>query len=390
MSAARATHRPFTALSRDRDRSAIAAPPPRTPGTPASSVSLAAEPPSSYQESPTAARLQMLHSRLSSSSTQDRERRAVREKEKESKLVLLDDKLSVLLASQEADRKRTETDDQANSRQLSERVEALSKSLAQLQHDFVAEEQTRKTLNSTFAKNFAIKIEERFIKMEALVSSQKRQLAEAEEARVRMMQQFDSKLSEMASRFEQERAARLQRQDEDNENWKRVQAAIDRIETVIEHNSKASAEREESLWGRVSQEVNQLRGDMDGDRAQRERDEDEKMRLINEGIAFIKDGKETWLRMFDYKMMPFKVQREEDEARAAKMAKEVEGKLGELYNKLDLLEGNVEEERRVREEEITSVVDELRKESRQREGTEEQISRLLETTINRLDDLAHS
>jgi len=80
-----------------------------------------------------------------------------------------------------------------------------------LRQNFESEEQTRKTLNSTFAKNFAIKIEERFIKMEALVASQKRQLAEAEEARVRMMVAFEARLSDMGQKLDQERQVRITR-----------------------------------------------------------------------------------------------------------------------------------------------------------------------------------
>jgi hypothetical protein len=138
--------------------------------------------------------------------------------------------LSVLLAGQEAERKRLERDESQKGRDSDERIAQLEKVVQQLQYahsrcckfhisdlsvfvryNFESEEQTRKTLNSTFAKNFAIKIEERFIKMEALVASQKRQLAEAEEARVRMMVSFEGRLSELAQRMEQERTARMTR-----------------------------------------------------------------------------------------------------------------------------------------------------------------------------------
>lgn len=300
---------------------------------------------------------------------------------------MLDDKLSVLLAAQESERKRLERDDTQKARETDERVAQLEKTLQQLQHDFESEEQTRKTLNSTFAKNFAIKIEERFIKMEALVSSQKRQLAEAEEARVRMMVSFESRLSELSQKLDQDRSARLQRNQEDDENWKRVTAAIDRLDRMQDESSKTSSAREEGVWSRVSQEISALRSQMDQDRAVRERDDEQKMQLINEGIAFIKDGKETWLRMFDYKMMPFKMQREEDEAREQKRTKEQEQRIADLQAKIQMLESTLDEERRVREDEMACLTEELVKESKTRESTEEQISRLLEHTINRLDEL---
>ena len=38
--------------------------------------------------------------------------------------------------------------------------------------------------------------------------------------------------------------------------------------------------------------------------------------------------------MFDYKMMPFKLQREEDEARTQKMAKETEQRIADVVGKV--------------------------------------------------------
>lgn len=156
--------------------------------------------------------------------------------------------------------------------------------------------------------------------MEALVSSQKRQLAEAEDARVRMMQNFEARLQELQQRLEQEHNARRTRQEDDDENWKRVMQALERLEKMQQDTNKGYAQREESMFGKISAEMASIRQQLEQERAQREHDDEEKMQMINEGIAFIKDGKETWLRMFDYKMMPFKIQRDEDEARERKHA----------------------------------------------------------------------
>jgi len=154
--------------------------------------------------------------------------------------------------------------------------------------------------------------------MEAFVSSQKRQLAEAEDSRVRMMQNFEARLQEMQQRLEQEHNARIARQDEDDENWRRVMQTLDRIEKTQQETGKGQSQREESIVAKVTNDLAAIRQQIEQERTQREHDDEEKMRMINEGIAFIKDGKETWLRMFDYKMMPFKIQRDEDEARERK------------------------------------------------------------------------
>lgn len=383
------SYRPFTALSRDRDRGQSASlrslPSPTLSTLVPDGLSAV-----SVAESPTQQRLQLLQTKLQSSSIQDRERKAKREIEQESKLVQLDDKLSVLLAGHEAERKRRDIDDVNKTAALEERVEQLQRTLAQLQNDFESEEQTRKTLNSTFAKNFAIKIEERFIKMEALVSSQKRQLAEAEDARVRMMQNFEARLQELQQRLEQEHNARRTRQEDDDENWKRVMQALERLEKMQQDTNKGYAQREESMFGKISAEMASIRQQLEQERAQREHDDEEKMQMINEGIAFIKDGKETWLRMFDYKMMPFKIQRDEDEARERKHAQEVDGRIAELMSKMEVLETGLDEERRAREDELTILSEDIVKETKAREVTEEQISRLLEHTINRIDELQQS
>ena len=329
----------------------------------------------------------MLQGKLENQNSRVSENKFGKEKEKEKKLTQLDDKLSVLLAGQEAERRRLETTEATRYKEFEDKLDILGKSLSRLQSDFESEEQTRKTLNSTFAKNFAIKIEERFIKMEALVSSQKRQLAESEESRIRMLQNFDAKLQDLSSRVESERHVRSQRSEEDDDNWKRMALAVERLEKGMDEQRQANSSSEEGLVGRVNNELQTLRQMMDADRAQRESEDEEKMRMINEGIAFIKDGKETWLRMFDYKMMPIKLAREEEEAREAKRSKENEEKFAAVFVRLERLETNLEEERRIREDEIAVVQEDLENAQRVRENTEETMSRLLEHTVNRLDEI---
>lgn len=168
-----------------------------------------------------------------------------------------------------------------------------------------------------------------------------------------------------------------------------MHAAIDRIDRVVDESSRGAVAREEGVWAKVSQEIGAVRSQLEQDRTTRERDDEEKMRLINDGIAFIKDGKETWLRMFDYKMMPVQLKLDESEARSVKAQKDTEQKIGDVVGKMQLLEGSLEEERRVREDEIACLSEDLVKEAKTREATEEQMSRLLEQTVMRLEELRH-
>jgi len=68
----------------------------------------------------------------------------------------------------------------------------------------------------------------------------------------------------------------------------------------------------------------------------------------------------------------------------------MDGHIAELAMKLESLETTLDEERRVREDELALLSEDLAKEAKVRESTEEQISRLLEHTINRIDELQQS
>lgn len=57
---------------------------------------------------------------------------------------------------------------------------------------------------------------------------------------------------------------------------------------------------------------------------------------------------------------------------------------------MEVLETGLDEERRAREDELTILSEDIVKETKAREVTEEQISRLLEHTINRIDELQQS
>jgi len=88
-------------------------------------------------------------------------------------------------------------------------------------------------------------------------------------------------------------------------------------------------------------------------------------------------------------MMPVQLKLDESEARSVKAQKETEQKIGDVVGKMQLLEGSLEEERRVREDEIACLSEDLVKEAKTREATEEQMSRLLEQTVMRLEELRH-
>ena len=69
---------------------------------------------------------------------------------------------------------------------------------------------------------------------------------------------------------------------EDDENWKRVQTAVDRLDRAVDEGSKSSAAREEGVWTKLNSELGALRQQIEQEHVARERDDEEKMRMINE------------------------------------------------------------------------------------------------------------
>ncbi|KAL0248000.1 hypothetical protein GEMRC1_003239 [Eukaryota sp. GEM-RC1] len=221
------------------------------------------------------------------------------------------DRLSKMMADEEAELKQREAKDMLKFKDVQNEVDQLRTQCSKLQAEFEAEEQTRRSLNSTFAKNLAIKIEERFIKVEAMITSMKRQVAESEENRIKMFQTLDQRISDVTGRIDRERDERSKTQHELVTTSQRLDNTLVRLERSLEEVTvRGTDSSDDQMVFQLQRDVADLRAQIDVEREQRGKDDSEKMRMINEGIDFIRDGKETWLRMFDYKMMPIKLARE--------------------------------------------------------------------------------
>ncbi|KAL0224818.1 hypothetical protein RCL1_002730 [Eukaryota sp. TZLM3-RCL] len=297
-----------------------------------------------------------------------------------------EDKLAQALIQHEAELKQKEAQENLKVKEIQNEVDSLKSQCTRLQAEFENEEHTRRSLNSTFAKNLAIKIEERFIKVEAMITSMKRQVAESEENRIRMFQTIDQRISDVASRMDRERDERLRSTQDLTTSTHRLDNAIVRIERSLEELTvRGSDHSDEQLVFQLQRDISELRAQIDVDREQRARDDAERMRMINEGIDFIRDGKESWMRMFDYKMMPIKLSREEEEAKSRKRAQEIEAKFNQMSQQILTLTSQLEDDRKVRDQEIVELREFVETEARIREKTEQQMTHILESTISRFD-----
>ncbi|KAL0223980.1 hypothetical protein P9112_003370 [Eukaryota sp. TZLM1-RC] len=335
-------------------------------------------------ETPTQHRLNSIQARLESTAITPRTKSAVPQSARREES---EERMSRTFANEEAELKQREAKDMLKYKEVQNEVEQLRTQCNRLQSEFENEEQTRRSLNSTFAKNLAIKIEERFIKVEAMITSMKRQVAESEEARIRMFQTLDQRITDISNRVDRERESRVKEVQDLLTTTQRLDNGLVRIERSLEELTIRGTENsDDQLVFQLQRDIADLRAQLDVEREQRGKDDAEKMKMINEGIDFIRDGKETWLRMFDYKMMPIKLAREEEEAKAKKRAQEMEAKFNQMSQQILQLTTQLEDERKVRDAEMGEIKEYVETEARIREKTEQQMTHILEDFSSKFGD----
>ncbi len=262
-----------------------------------------------------------------------------------------------------------------------QKIEEMRRCFDRLSMDMENEEQKRKTMSSTFMKNFALKIEERFLKLEASLNTQARSVTAADEARLHQAKTIEARLVAADERMtEIEREAETAR-DTTHQQWVDHEDRLRAVTKELQLMKEAGADREGSLWKRLSDQTAALRTEIDEDRRRQRAADEERVKTIDEGVQFIKEGRDQWLRMFDYKLTPFRQTREDAESRLDRKTDELahdmatlqrkvrtvadEGAMDAIQTTLRDLEGRMDGERVMRER------------------TEEQMARLLEGLIER-------
>ncbi|KAG9397492.1 Chromosome partition protein Smc [Carpediemonas membranifera] len=334
-----------------------------------------------YQDSPTQLRLSVLESRIA----QNLERRAnspprARTAMENTKSVPLspedsspDGPNASFYEAIENQDQRIDTNEQ--------RIEELKRSFDRLTMEMESEEFKRQNMNSTFAKNFALKIEERFLKIEAELNSRDRAVTDAEAQRVALTKDIDStfeafeaRLTALAEKVDASEASVASR-------WGDFDQRVEALAKTLAETKEAASSRESGLWGKISEQLDAMRDQLAEDRMRQASIDDQRGELVEQGISFVKEGQEQWQRMFDYKLAPFKQTREEAEARFFAKADGVAADVASIKaSVVEISSGNKLGELK---EEVNALSEQVAVERGERARTEEQVSQLLEMLVDR-------
>ncbi|KAJ4463002.1 hypothetical protein PAPYR_238 [Paratrimastix pyriformis] len=249
--------------------------------------------------------------------------------------------------------------------------------LVSLQADFESEEKTTQALNSSFAKSFAQKVEERFGKVEVLLSSHKDQLALFQSTATQQLKALEGRLNTATTRLEQEQAERRQQAAEHQKRLDALTAIVETLRLQIP-DVKAATERQQTLVREIAtKELTAVHDQIDQEIATTRARTAEYVHQMEEGIAFIRDGKSEWLRMFEYKLAPFKLRHEEQ----AKAIEDLGAQIADLGGRLDQFNTGLTAAISQREEDQKQVMHIMQQERKIREHTEDQITILLEKMV---------
>ncbi|GKT28057.1 hypothetical protein ADUPG1_000390 [Aduncisulcus paluster] len=344
-----------------------------------------ATPQSSYFQSPTLQRLSLLQGRCAA-----REGRPGEEGGDGSKIsqaisavgsVTKDDmeKISERLISatkQVKDQKRVIESQQT-------KIDELTEAVSQLQVAMRSEDATRKSLNTTFARNFAMKVESRFLKLESAINAQSRTLAQAESDRVRMLHEIDKRLSDFADRLDSIKVATEGVISQHSALNSLCSERFGDLDALVKETHDTS--REESLWAQLKKALAEQRKQLEEEQTERAKLDAERQKQIEEGLTFIREGKDTWMRYFDYKLLPFKMAREDAETKLTNKIDEIGEEVKKALTLSEDAQSSISAERRERVDVIASIERMMSQEKGEREAAEEQISGVLEHVLSSLD-----
>ncbi|KAG9397623.1 Chromosome partition protein Smc [Carpediemonas membranifera] len=338
---------------------------------------------SSYAPSPTQQRLQILQSRLS----QNKDRRSASPERTRSSLGM-----SRTIAAPENEPEINNNEDtrpdfeeiarhQERVSSNEQRIEELRQSFEKLSLAMENEEAKRRAMNSTFTKNFALKIEERFIKIETELNTHAKISTTAEEARHNLRKTLDTRTAAFTDRLAALEHRVSQAVDTVDNRWEELDDRLRAMAKDVDFARDAVTTNEGTLWTRLTKQLNAMRSEMAEDRRRQREVDDARMRTVDEGVAFIKDGRDQWLRMFDYKLLPFRQSREEAEGRMEKRADDLMSELDTLKRKVaGVTDGN---DLTRLEDALANIREELEEERQERERTEGQVSKLLELLVEK-------
>jgi hypothetical protein len=185
----------------------------------------------------------------------------------------------------------------------------------------------------------------------------------------------------------QENAARAKQ--EANVRWATVMDAVAALENRLdthERNVAASAGYGDTVWERLADAMKR-------DKEERLQEDGRRTNTINEAIAFLRDGKDTWARMIDFKIAEtlenLRSSVVQPAAPTAQVWREqpVAAQLNEKVERLEMLLTHTSSKVESLQSECHQLREALTQESKIREVSEANLSNLLELAVLRLDDL---
>jgi hypothetical protein len=332
-----------------------------------------------YAESPVAAKLSMLHSRLESASrARSPERAPSPTFSRTGREPVADPAPSSNIEAQLAESRAVVDAQSSTLATQAAQIADLTAALERLQSAFESEEATRRTLNSSFAKNFAMKIEERFLKLESALTAHKRALANAEEARVHMLHSVEARFSELGGKLDGALAAADRNSAALAALESRFADHSVRMDAFVAESTADAESRNADMWTRLKEEFSHFREELDRSSATRRAEDEERLALINDGIAFCKDGKETMLRLVDYKLLPFKLAREEAETKTTQALGDLDRAAKSMASRIQRLEQDIAESQHEHGMSTQGIEELLSRERAERERNEETVATILE------------
>lgn len=278
--------------------------------------------------------------------------------------------------------------------ELEERLSGLTRSVMALRSEMDSEDAARKSIQSTFARSFAAKMEERFIGLEKSLAKVQAEAHGPPTVDPAVVSELKTRLDAAEARLTREARARealeasTEKQFSDLEKrvlgvQKRVEELSDKLEEQ-ENKGGGGAELVKRVAEEVKADVAAAVAEVRDAVAAREEADRQAAEAVAESAEFVREGKAAWLRVLDFKLAPYRAAREEEAARRATVERELRAAIGEAAGKADRVAEALVADRGAAESSIRAVKQGLDAEKRAREETEEAMTRLLEQTISRL------
>ncbi|GIQ79752.1 hypothetical protein KIPB_000447 [Kipferlia bialata] len=260
-------------------------------------------------------------------------------------------------------------------------VGELEAKLRSLQTSVAAEETSQRQMNAEFARSFAMRIEQRFLQCELAIANQRKALITAEETRQQGLTAAQERMASLDTSITA-LDTQLTGQREGFEAFKsRATSHFAEMAEFLENYHNDASEKDTRLWDSVRQSLLDFKAEYEQFRQEKEKEDEERVRMINEALVFIRDGREVFQRMVDYKLLPVTLAREEQDGHTSHRLEDIERRSTTLSGRVERLMQSVERALRDIETGHHQVEAEIARERAEREEQAEQLTQVLESVV---------